>query len=81
MPKNVVFHTHTALAVGLRELLHALEKRLLLRSPLNVFLAAGRIKMNRHSTRATREDLMKRSYAQFATGIDGASLNFSEFCH
>ncbi len=41
MPKNVVFHTHTALAVGLRELLKELEKRLLLRSPLSVFLAGG----------------------------------------
>ena len=36
-----VFHSHTALAEGLRELFKQLEQRLLLGSPLNVYLAGG----------------------------------------
>jgi hypothetical protein len=36
-----VFHTHTALAAGLRELFRQLEQRLLLRSPVDVYLAGG----------------------------------------
>ncbi|WP_454735852.1 DUF6036 family nucleotidyltransferase [Cupriavidus necator] len=35
------FHTHTALAEGLRELLTQLERRLSLRTPLTVYLAGG----------------------------------------
>ncbi|WP_432257360.1 DUF6036 family nucleotidyltransferase [Cupriavidus sp. TMH.W2] len=35
------FHTHTALAEGLRELLTQLERRLSLRKPLTVYLAGG----------------------------------------
>jgi len=35
------FHTHTALAEGLRELLKQLEGRLSLRKPLTVYLAGG----------------------------------------
>jgi len=41
MQRNQVFHTGTALAVGLRELFKQLEERLSLRSPLNVYLAGG----------------------------------------
>ena len=41
MPANLVFHTHTALAEGLRELFKQLELRLALRSPANVYLAGG----------------------------------------
>ncbi|MBS0316972.1 MAG: hypothetical protein JSR49_07610 [Proteobacteria bacterium] len=41
MPANQVFHTHTALARGLRELLKQLQDRLSLRSPVNVYLAGG----------------------------------------
>jgi len=41
MPKNQIFHTHTALAEGLRELFKQLEERLSLRSPVKVFLAGG----------------------------------------
>lgn len=41
MSKNQVFHTHTALAKGLRELFRQLEERLSLRSPVKVFLAGG----------------------------------------
>ena len=41
MPANLVFHTHTALAEGLRELFKQLELRLALRSPVNVYLAGG----------------------------------------
>lgn len=41
MEKNPKFHTHTALANGLRELFKQLEERLSLRSPVNVFLAGG----------------------------------------
>ena len=41
MSTNPVFHTRTALAEGLRELFRQLEERLLLRSPLNVYLAGG----------------------------------------
>jgi hypothetical protein len=41
MPKNPVFHTHTALVSGLRELLKQLEERLSLRQPMNVYLAGG----------------------------------------
>lgn len=41
MAANPVFHTHTALANGLRELFKQLEKRLSLSSPLNVYLAGG----------------------------------------
>lgn len=41
MVANQAFHTRTALAEGLRELFKQLEKRLSLRSPLNVYLAGG----------------------------------------
>ncbi|HOL63868.1 MAG TPA: DUF6036 family nucleotidyltransferase [Accumulibacter sp.] len=41
MATDPAFHTHTALAEGLRELLKRLEERLALRSPLNVYLAGG----------------------------------------
>jgi hypothetical protein len=41
MPASQVFHTHTALAEGLRELFKQLEERLALRSPINVYLAGG----------------------------------------
>jgi hypothetical protein len=41
MPTNPVFHTDTALAAGLRELLKQLEERLSLSSPVNVYLAGG----------------------------------------
>ncbi len=41
MPASTVFHTHTALAEGLRELFVQLEERLSLRSPVNVYLAGG----------------------------------------
>lgn len=41
MAANQAFHTRTALAEGLRELFKQLEKRLSLRSPLNVYLAGG----------------------------------------
>jgi hypothetical protein len=41
MPASQVFHTHTALAEGLRELFKQLEDRLALRSPINVYLAGG----------------------------------------
>jgi hypothetical protein len=41
MPTTPVFHTHTALAEGLRELFKQLEERLSLRSPINVYLAGG----------------------------------------
>ena len=38
---NVVFHTGTALAQGLRELLKQLEERLSLTKPLTMYLAGG----------------------------------------
>jgi hypothetical protein len=41
MPERLVFHTHTALAGGLRDLLRQLEARLSLRDPVNVYLAGG----------------------------------------
>ena len=41
MPKPQVFHTHTALAGGLRDLFKQLEVRLSLRSPVKAFLAGG----------------------------------------
>ncbi len=41
MPTSQVFHTHTALAEGLRALFIQLEERLSLRSPINVYLAGG----------------------------------------
>ena len=41
MPNSPVFHTHTALADGLRVLLKQLENRLSLRHPLKVYLAGG----------------------------------------
>ena len=41
MATNQAFHTHTALAEGLRELFKQLEERLSLRSPVNVYLAGG----------------------------------------
>jgi hypothetical protein len=41
MPTNPVFHTHTALTDGLRELFKRLEERLHLHSPVNVYLAGG----------------------------------------
>jgi len=41
MPTRPMFHTDTALATGLRELLRQLEERLALRSPVNVYLAGG----------------------------------------
>jgi len=41
MSANQVFHTRTALAVGLRELFRQLAERLALSSPVNVFLAGG----------------------------------------
>jgi hypothetical protein len=41
MLPQTAFHTHTALAEGLRELLKQLEGRLSLRQPLTVYLAGG----------------------------------------
>ena len=41
MAHNVVFHTGTALAQGLRELLKQLEERLSLTKPLTMYLAGG----------------------------------------
>jgi hypothetical protein len=41
MPTNPAFHTHTALAEGLRELFRQLDERLSLSSPINVYLAGG----------------------------------------
>ncbi len=41
MPAQPIFHTDTALAAGLKELLRQLDERLALRSPVNVFLAGG----------------------------------------
>lgn len=41
MATNQVFHTHTALAEGLRELFKQLEARLSLRRQVNVYLAGG----------------------------------------
>ena len=41
MPTNQVFHAHTALAEGLKELFRQLTERLLLRTPINVYLAGG----------------------------------------
>jgi len=41
MATKQAFHTHTALAEGLRELFKQLEQRLALRSPVNVYLAGG----------------------------------------
>lgn len=41
MPTEHTFHTHTALADGVRELFKQLEQRLALRTPLNVYLAGG----------------------------------------
>lgn len=41
MATKPVFHTQTALALGLRELFKQLEKRLSLSGPLNVYLAGG----------------------------------------
>jgi hypothetical protein len=41
MSTRPTFHTETALAAGLRELLRQLEERLSLRCPVNVYLAGG----------------------------------------
>lgn len=41
MPTNQVFHTHTALADGLKALFKQLEERLSLRSPIDAYLAGG----------------------------------------
>lgn len=41
MPGQPTFHTHTALALGLRELFVQLEQRLALQQPLAVYLAGG----------------------------------------
>jgi plasmid maintenance system antidote protein VapI len=41
MPSQPAFHTHTALARGLRELFVQLEQRLALQQPLAVYLAGG----------------------------------------
>ncbi|WP_432262989.1 DUF6036 family nucleotidyltransferase [Cupriavidus sp. TMH.W2] len=41
MAQPIVFHTRTALAGALRELLQQLEQRLSLRQPLKVYLAGG----------------------------------------
>jgi Nucleotidyltransferase of unknown function (DUF6036) len=41
MPGQPAFHTHTALARGLRELFVQLEQRLALQQPLAVYLAGG----------------------------------------
>ncbi|MEH6458386.1 DUF6036 family nucleotidyltransferase [Chitinimonas sp. JJ19] len=41
MATNLVFHTRTALAEGLRELFKQLEERLSLSSPVDVYLAGG----------------------------------------
>lgn len=41
MSKNQLFHTHTALAEGLRELFRQLDERLSLSQPVKVFLAGG----------------------------------------
>lgn len=41
MEASSPFHTHTALANGMRELFRQLQERLDLRQPLNVFLAGG----------------------------------------
>ncbi len=41
MLKNAMFHTNTALAMGLRELFKQLEAHLELQSPVYVFLAGG----------------------------------------
>jgi hypothetical protein len=41
MPEHLVFHTHTALAGGLRDLLRQLEAQLSLRDPVDVYLAGG----------------------------------------
>lgn len=41
MPADLLLHTDTALAEGLRTLLEKLQERLALSSPLNVFLAGG----------------------------------------
>ncbi len=41
MEANQLFHTRTALAEGLRALFKQLQERLLLRSPVNVYLAGG----------------------------------------
>ena len=41
MHATPVFHTHTALAMGLCELFRQLAERLALRSPLSVYLAGG----------------------------------------
>lgn len=41
MPDSKAFHTRTALAAGLRELLRQLEERLSLAQPLKVYLAGG----------------------------------------
>ena len=38
---NIAFHTHTALAEGLKELLKQLEDRLALATPLTMYLAEG----------------------------------------
>jgi hypothetical protein len=41
MATNHMFHTHSALADGLRKLFKQLEERLSLRSPVNAYLAGG----------------------------------------
>lgn len=41
MPENHIFHTRTALAEGLRELLKKLEDHLSLSKPVNAYLAGG----------------------------------------
>ena len=41
MTRNLIFHTRTALAEGLRELFLQLQQRLSLTSPLKVYLAGG----------------------------------------
>jgi hypothetical protein len=41
MEGPIEFHSQTALATGLRNLLHALEERLSLKKPLQIYLAGG----------------------------------------
>lgn len=41
MPIKTIFHTHTALALGLKEIFKQLAERLELRSPIDVYLAGG----------------------------------------
>ena len=55
MAHNVVFHTGTALAQGLRELLKQLEERLSLAKPLTIYLAGGMAVHLYTSTRVTTD--------------------------